>query len=48
MVENSFKTVESEEVYLWECETLTDIEKRISYFIEEARNLNASFRTRVT
>jgi putative transposase len=38
MVESFFKTLKSEEVYLWEYETLADVEKRIPYFIEEVYN----------
>jgi transposase InsO family protein len=33
MVESFFKTLKSEEVYLWEYETLADVEKRIPYII---------------
>jgi transposase InsO family protein len=38
MVESFFKTLKSEEVYLWEYQTLADVEKRIPYFIEEVYN----------
>jgi len=38
VVESFFKILKSEEVYLWEYETLADVEKRIPYFIEEVYN----------
>jgi transposase InsO family protein len=38
MVESFFKTLKSEEVYLWEYQTLADVKKRIPYFIEEVYN----------
>lgn len=35
VVESFFKTLNFEEVYLWEYETLADVQKRTPYFIEE-------------
>ena len=36
--ESFIKTLKSEEVYLWEYETLEDVQKRIPYFIEAVYN----------
>jgi transposase InsO family protein len=38
VVESFFKTLKSEAVYLWDYETLADVEKRIPYFIEQVYN----------
>ena len=38
IVESFFKTLNSEEVYLCEYETLAEVVKRIQYFIEEVYN----------
>ena len=35
MVEGVFKTLKSEKVYLWDYQTLADVEKGIPYFMEE-------------
>jgi transposase InsO family protein len=32
------KTLKSEEVYLWEYQTMADVQKRIPYFIEDVYN----------
>jgi len=32
------KTLKQEEVYLWEYKDLTDVEKRVPYFIQEVYN----------
>jgi len=37
-VESFLKNLKSEEVYLWEYETMADVEKRIPYFIERVYN----------
>jgi len=34
-MEGFFKTIKHEEVYLYECETLTDVQTRLPYFIEQ-------------
>ena len=39
MMESFFKTLKHEEVYLYEYETLSDVEKRLPYFIEQVYNL---------
>jgi transposase InsO family protein len=36
--ESFMKTIKTEEVYLWEYRTLDDVQKRISYFIEDVYN----------
>ena len=36
--ESFFKTLKTEEVYLWEYQTLEDVKKRIPYFIEQVYN----------
>ena len=36
--ESFFKTLKSEEVYLWEYRTLTDVHNRLPYFLEEVYN----------
>jgi putative transposase len=36
--ESFFKTLKSEEVYLWEYHTMEDIWERIPYFIEDVYN----------
>jgi len=38
MAESFIKTLKHEEVYLWEYETLADVEGRLPYFIEEVYN----------
>ena len=38
VAESFLKTLKTEEVYLWEYETLADVEKRVPYFIEEVYN----------
>ena len=38
-MESFFKTLKQEEVYLYEYETLADVESRLPYFIEEVYNL---------
>jgi len=38
MVESFFKTLKSEEVFLWEYRTMADVKTRIPYFIEEVYN----------
>jgi len=38
-IESFFKTLKHEEVYLYEYETLADVETRLPYFIEEVYNL---------
>jgi len=38
MAESFMKTLKHEEVYLWEYETLADVESRLPYFIEEVYN----------
>jgi putative transposase len=38
-MESFFKTLKHEEVYLYEYETLADVEKRLPYFIEQVYNL---------
>ena len=35
VVESFLKTLKTDEVYLWEYQTLADVEKRVPYFIEE-------------
>jgi putative transposase len=39
MMESFFKTLKHEEVYLYEYETLSDVENRLPYFIEQVYNL---------
>jgi putative transposase len=39
MMESFFKTLKQEEVYLYEYETLSDVETRLPYFIEQVYNL---------
>jgi transposase InsO family protein len=39
MMESFFKTLKHEEVYLYEYETLPDVEDRLPYFIEQVYNL---------
>jgi putative transposase len=39
MMESFFKTLKHEEVYLYEYETLSDVETRLPYFIEQVYNL---------
>jgi putative transposase len=39
MMESFFKTLKQEEVYLHEYETLSDVENRLPYFIEQVYNL---------
>jgi len=36
--ESFMKTIKTEEVYLWEYRTLDDVQRRISYFIEDVYN----------
>ena len=36
--ESFFKTLKSEEVYLWEYRTMSDVQNRLPYFIEEVYN----------
>lgn len=38
MAESFMKTLKQEEVYLWDYETLSDVEKRVPFFIEEVYN----------
>lgn len=38
VAESFMKTLKTEEVYLWEYETLADVEKRVPYFIEDVYN----------
>jgi transposase InsO family protein len=38
MAESFMKTLKHEEVYLWDYETLADVEKRVPFFIEEVYN----------
>ncbi len=38
VVESFLKTLKTEEVYLWEYQTLADVEKRVPYFIEQVYN----------
>jgi len=38
MAESFMKTLKQEEVYLWEYKDLTDVEKRVPYFIQEVYN----------
>ena len=38
MMESFIKTLKWEEVYLWDCRTLADVESRLPYFIEEVYN----------
>jgi putative transposase len=38
VAESFLKILKTEEVYLWECETLADVGKRVPYFIEEVYN----------
>ena len=42
MMESFFKTLKHEEVYLYEYETLSDVETRLPYFIEQVYNLKVS------
>ena len=37
-IESFFKTLKTEEVYLWEYETYSDVTGRIPYFIEDVYN----------
>ena len=37
-IESFFKTLKTEEVYLWEYETYRDVIERIPYFIEDVYN----------
>ena len=37
--ESFIKTLKSEEVYLWEYETLEDVQKKLPYFIEAVYNI---------
>jgi transposase InsO family protein len=37
-MESFLKTLKTEEVYLWEYQTLADVEKRVPYFIEQVYN----------
>jgi len=39
VAESFLKTLKTEEVYLWEYQTLADVEKRIPHFIEQVYNL---------
>jgi transposase InsO family protein len=36
--ESFFKTLKSEEVYLWEYRTMDDVQSRLPFFIEEVYN----------
>ena len=38
VVESFLETLKTEEVYLWEYQTLADVEKRVPYFIEQVYN----------
>jgi len=38
VMESFLKTLKTEEVYLWEYQTLADVEKRVPYFIEQVYN----------
>ena len=38
IIESFFKTLKSEEVYLWEYETYRDVIERVPYFIEDVYN----------
>jgi transposase InsO family protein len=38
VAESFIKTLKTEEVYLWEYQTLADVEKRLPYFIEQVYN----------
>jgi putative transposase len=38
VAESFLKTLKTEEVYLWEYQTLADVEKRVPYFIEQVYN----------
>jgi len=38
VAESFIKTLKTEEVYLWEYQTLEDVEKRFSHFIERVYN----------
>ena len=38
-MESFFKTLKHEEVYLYEYETITDVENRLPYFIDQVYNL---------
>ena len=38
VAESFIKTLKTEEVYLWEYNTLADVEKRLPYFIEHVYN----------
>lgn len=42
LIESFFKTLKSEEVYLWEYETYGDVIERIPYFIEDVYNCHPS------
>ena len=36
--ESFIKTLKTEEIYLWEYQTLADVQKRLPYFIEQVYN----------
>ncbi len=38
VAESFMKTLKTEEVYLWEYQTLADVERRLPYFIEQVYN----------
>jgi len=38
VVESFLKTLKTDEVYLWEYQTLADVGKRVPYFIEQVYN----------
>lgn len=38
VAESFIKTLKTEEVYLWEYQTLADVERRLPYFIEQVYN----------